>query len=184
MSKIFFSSDLHFSHKNIIDYCSRPFKSVEEMNYIMTEKWNKTVSENDIIYYLGDFALGKTIEIPDLVNQLNGEIHLIYGNHDEKVLSKHRQAKWSSIQSELYVEIDGYMCWMNHYPIYLKPDKYDRPKLVRPKAKRNYDIALAGHSHEKFFLSDGGSIAVCGDLYDFYPQTLEQLIQKSGWSKK
>ncbi len=45
--KIFITADHHFHHKNIIEYCGRPFKTVEEMDKIMTEKWNKKVGRKD-----------------------------------------------------------------------------------------------------------------------------------------
>lgn len=58
MNNIWFSSDHHFNHKNIIDYCKRPFQSVEEMNIALIENHNKFVNKNDDVYFLGDFVLG------------------------------------------------------------------------------------------------------------------------------
>ena len=45
MEKIWFIADSHFSHKNVIDYCNRPFCSVEEMNSALIYNWNKIVTE-------------------------------------------------------------------------------------------------------------------------------------------
>lgn len=53
---IFFTSDTHFWHENIIKFCNRPFSSVEEMNDTIIENWNKVVGENDIVFHLGDFV--------------------------------------------------------------------------------------------------------------------------------
>lgn len=55
---IFITADHHFHHKNIIEYCGRPFKTVEEMDKSMIEKWNNKVSKDDLVIHLGDFALG------------------------------------------------------------------------------------------------------------------------------
>ena len=51
---IYFTSDLHFWHKNAIIYTNRPFETVEEMNEKLIEYWNKTVHANDEVYILGD----------------------------------------------------------------------------------------------------------------------------------
>ena len=82
MSKIFITSDTHFSHKNIIKYCNRPFSSVEEMNSVLTDNWNSIVSKDDLVIHLGDFSFGRTIEsIKNHLDKLNGNKILILGNH-------------------------------------------------------------------------------------------------------
>ena len=60
---IFFTSDTHFNHSNVIQYCNRPFSSLDEMNAKLIENWNERVNENDIVYHLGDFAMGKKVSI-------------------------------------------------------------------------------------------------------------------------
>lgn len=81
--KTWIISDTHFNHKNIIKYCNRPFNSVGEMNESMIRLWNNTVSKDDIVWHLGDFAMGTQEEIRTLVQRLNGRIYLITGNHDD-----------------------------------------------------------------------------------------------------
>ena len=53
---LYFSSDHHFFHANVIRYCNRPFGSVQEMNEALILNWNKTVTNDDIVYHLGDFC--------------------------------------------------------------------------------------------------------------------------------
>lgn len=78
---IFFTSDLHFYHANIIEYCSRPYSSVEHMNEMLVKNWNDTVSPDDIVYCLGDFSLAlRPVEL--YTQRLNGHKKLIPGNHD------------------------------------------------------------------------------------------------------
>ena len=56
--KIFFTADTHWGHRNIIRYCQRPFADVEEMNEALITNWNSTVGKDDIVFHLGDFAMG------------------------------------------------------------------------------------------------------------------------------
>jgi len=83
--KIFITADHHFNHKNIIKYCNRPFKTVEEMDEFMIKKWNSKVDKNDIVIHLGDFSFGKKEKIKEIRKRLNGTIILVTGNHDRKI---------------------------------------------------------------------------------------------------
>ena len=55
-SNVYFTSDTHFQHGNIIKFCNRPYSNVEEMNNAIIENWNSVVGPNDIVFHLGDFA--------------------------------------------------------------------------------------------------------------------------------
>jgi calcineurin-like phosphoesterase family protein len=80
--KLYFTSDTHFDHTNIIKYCDRPFKDKDHMNEIMIENWNKTISNNDNVFHLGDFCWGGRGEWIHFLSRLNGQKILIQGNHD------------------------------------------------------------------------------------------------------
>lgn len=82
--KIFFISDFHIGHFNILRFDSRPFENLEEMHKTIKDNWNNVVSKDDIIFYLGDlyFSLNEQY-IKKYVHELNGKIHFIMGNHDE-----------------------------------------------------------------------------------------------------
>ncbi|MFP9191203.1 hypothetical protein ACLI4Q_06005 [Natrialbaceae archaeon A-CW1-1] len=76
-------SDLHLDHTNIMESCDRPFDTVEEMNRTLIENWNMTVSDDDVVFFLGD--LGHFADEDDLrrwLDRLNGRIVFIEGNHD------------------------------------------------------------------------------------------------------
>lgn len=85
---IFFTSDPHFLHSNIIKYCDRPFKDVKEMNKTLIDNWNSVVGPNDLIFCLGDFALGREDDTKRILQSLNGHKVLIKGNHEKSVMKK------------------------------------------------------------------------------------------------
>lgn len=87
---VFFTSDTHYSHNNIIKYCNRPFTSVKEMDEALITNHNKMVRPNDTIYFLGDFCFGKLNDIEKLCKRLNGTKILIHGNHDKEILYNQR----------------------------------------------------------------------------------------------
>lgn len=74
-------ADLHLGHEKIIDYCQRPFNSIQEMNETLINNWNNTVTDKDIVLFLGDMAFGNKETIKPLVSQLKGQIYMIKGNH-------------------------------------------------------------------------------------------------------
>ncbi len=82
MSRIFFSSDLHLGHCNIIKYSKRPFASTEEHDAILIANWNNTVSPKDTVYFLGDFCYRNKEAASKYRQRLNGQIFFCEGNHD------------------------------------------------------------------------------------------------------
>lgn len=94
MADIWFISDSHFHHANILKFTDdggkliRPgFQDVSHMNEHMIEKWNSVVKPGDKVYHLGDFSFKN--DIKDIVTRLNGRKRLILGNHDDLVAGKH-----------------------------------------------------------------------------------------------
>lgn len=83
--KLFFTSDPHFGHERIIEYCNRPFVSVHDMNKKLTENWNAIVQPDDLIVIAGDFCLGGKQMWEKYLSYLNGRKILVEGNHDHKV---------------------------------------------------------------------------------------------------
>jgi calcineurin-like phosphoesterase family protein len=82
---VYFTSDLHFWHSRIIEFCSRPFASREEMNEALIYNWNQTVKVDDQIYIAGDFSFGSATKIQDILKKLNGRKTIILGNHDYEI---------------------------------------------------------------------------------------------------
>lgn len=81
-SEVFFTSDLHFRHGNIIKYCKRPFETVQEQTEKLIENWNKTVPDTATVFILGDFAFATKNQWRGFLNRMTGKKYLILGNHD------------------------------------------------------------------------------------------------------
>ena len=115
-SNIFFTSDTHFHHDNIIRFCNRPFKDIYHMDEELIRRWNEKVGPDDIIYHLGDFAWGGSEIWNNILKRLNGHIHLIVGNHDEKNLRQGYMQHFESISYQQHIYIEGKSIYLNHYP--------------------------------------------------------------------
>ncbi len=86
---VWFTSDTHFGHANVIKHCNRPFQSSEEMTERLIEGWNLRVKGGDTVYHLGDFSMKlKTPAIEAILRRLKGQKFLITGNHDQKEVEK------------------------------------------------------------------------------------------------
>jgi calcineurin-like phosphoesterase family protein len=90
MTDIFFTADTHFKHKRICGYSNRPFATLEEHDEALIENWNKVVPKGGRVYHLGDFAMTwkkeEVGEINRILGRLNGQVHLICGNHDREAV--------------------------------------------------------------------------------------------------
>ncbi|MEJ6400441.1 metallophosphatase [Nicoliella lavandulae] len=148
----YFTADTHFFHKDILgqnDFAPRPYASVEEMNQTIINNWNQRVKPTDTVYHLGDIALYfiKPVNdayqaILDVLNQLNGNLVLIKGNHDSraffKFLAKHNyplngKPKFQFHDVGVLLKFDHRQYYLTHYPFMLG--------IV------NQIISLHGHIH-------------------------------------
>lgn len=175
---IYFTSDTHFGHANILQYCKRPFSTVEEMNEELCKRWNSRVGPSDIVYHLGDFAMGPRSNIL-FRKSLQGTVILIRGNHDRKPSIMKEEAGFDEVHSNLTIQLDGYKLYLTHIPVHLPDDLDDRkhdPKLTSP-VPTDVDFVLCGHVHEKW-KRKGNTINVGVDVSDFYPLTLSQLLER------
>jgi len=111
---IFFTSDTHFGHYNIIKYCKRPWHSVAEMDEALINNWNNTVKLKDEVWHLGDFRMGRG-DPRDYLSRLNGRIHLICGNHDRCV--NNSLGGFYSIQNYKELKLFKKKIILMHYPM-------------------------------------------------------------------
>ena len=128
-SKLYFTSDTHFFHKNIIKYAGRPFADVNQMNYTLIDNWNKKVPEDGIVFHLGDFAFASKHQILGLTTALHGQIHLVIGNHDWNIIRDKITGGFASVELEQYISVsDGQKIILNHFPMLCYGGSYyDKP---------------------------------------------------------
>lgn len=112
----FFTSDTHFNHANIIKFCNRPFKDVEQMNDVMIANWNSVIGKDDTVFHLGDFCLGGAAEWTKILNRLNGKIYLIMGNHDLKNIRQGFISRFEHVAMQMRIEIGKKRIYLCHYP--------------------------------------------------------------------
>jgi calcineurin-like phosphoesterase family protein len=113
---------MHFYHYNIIGYCNRPFKTVEEMNETIVKNWNDTVKSTDSVYVLGDVSFGFADQTRNILCRLNGFKHLIMGNHDRKGKHSKKTAPFpwedyfESVSDYRHLNVEGILYVLCHFP--------------------------------------------------------------------
>jgi calcineurin-like phosphoesterase family protein len=167
MASIFFSSDHHLNHVNILKHCQRPFQTIEDMNEKIIDNHNSVVSPKDTVYFLGDFMWHSNVEeTKKMLQRLNGRKHLLFGNHDNvNVMEKMVELKsLASAQQVLDLKIDHRHYWLSHYP-------------HRSWPSRTHGSAhLFGHCHG-LLSPHGRSFDVGVDAWDFSPVSLEVVVK-------
>lgn len=165
MSQIFFTSDLHFFHQNISKFCphTRPANPADLNDYLI-ECWNQTVGCDDDVYNLGDLSFSCNLrDNLQVLKQLNGRHHLIFGNHDEFVQAhlnvflttkKHDgNPVLSSAQAYLKLRLNECTLILFHYPM----SEWDG-------CHKGY-YHLHGHIHERIAAVSGRILNVGFDLH-------------------
>jgi calcineurin-like phosphoesterase family protein len=181
-----FTSDLHFGHAAAIDYCKRPFASLEEMHEALIARWNERVRPEDTVYVLGDMALCRFKDFEPLAKRLNGRKFLIQGNHDHYSVGQYERVGFTVFR-ELTMKIAGRMCRLSHFP-YAYPwykrlfaFKSELRFMDRRPPRIKGETLLHGHTHTKYKGTNDGRIHVGVDAWNFYPvsqREIESILNK------
>lgn len=128
-SNVFFTSDLHFGHRNILEFCKRPFNSVEEMDEALIENWNSVVKPNDLVFNLGDFAFAPRWRWYEILGRLNGVHTLILGNHDiTRWPGDNVMELFHRVEQQMILKIGERYVYLNHYPFLCYGGSYRSPE--------------------------------------------------------
>ncbi|MDE5592940.1 MAG: metallophosphoesterase family protein [Clostridiales bacterium] len=194
---IYFTSDLHLGHKNCIDFCARPFASVDEMDEALISGWNNRVKNDDTVYIVGDLVWESSDPLK-YVTRLNGKKILIIGNHDVKWLKRYGIATVSDdgrvelrdyseyfINIAQYVEtsVDGVTITLCHYPML-------EWKASRKIGSKKLGYLIHGHIHNSrdkkymplWLLPHALNAGV--DINNYAPATFDELIKNNEAFKK
>lgn len=189
MENVWFTSDLHFMHKHILEHCpDRRLKikngvlsnniGIKEHDEWLIDLWNRTINKHDRIYILGDFSFGNSEETVKILRKLNGEKHLILGNHDkssEKLtnyfvsISQIKEIKFKKNNYDFLDEDFKIVCC--HYPMMSWKDLNDGVCHIH------------GHCHGRIDLINEFSsdlrvdVGIDGKLANFKFISLKQLYQ-------
>jgi len=181
MSEVYFTSDCHFDHANIIKYCNRPFlhdysldddenwtskhekiECLRWMNNEIVQRWNEKVNSPDIVYHIGDFCFKRTGSFERFNHMLNGRIVHIRGNHDSNNGTK-------TYIDRAIMNFGGKTFLVQHIP---------------PRNSNNIpnecDAVLCGHVHEnwKYKIFDNVlHINVGVDVWDFEPISVKSVLK-------
>lgn len=177
---IFFSSDTHWWHKNVMEFCHRPFCSVEEMNEKLIENWNSVIGKDDIVFHLGDFCFGDNEKWKSVLEQLNGNIYLAKGNHDDDMPAGVKEY-FKDIQYQYRIKVENQTIILNHYPFLCYAGSYK-------EIQNNPTWNLYGHVHSGPLSigRDKSRLSVCfPEQYDvgvdnnnYFPISFNQVMEK------
>ena len=171
---IYYISDIHFGHRNVIGMDNRPFETIEEMDEILIHRWNERVIDEDDVYIVGDFAYRNGRTADWYLKRLKGRKHLIIGNHDLATLRNAKAMElFASVEKMNMVIDNGRMVSLCHYPV------------AEWNGKRHGGFHVHGHIHCRrddvyTFMSRFDCALNAGCMInDYRPATLDELIENN-----
>ena len=147
VGKVFYTSDLHLGHKNIVKYepsRTEHFAETFRANYL------SMVGQDDTVFFLGDIALTGKTAIMEYFSSLPGRKILVKGNHDKKGTDFYATQCGFEVVAELYA-VRGQLL-LSHYPLTNIDERYlDRIRRLNEVAEEKGCTAqVHGHTHSKF----------------------------------
>lgn len=158
----YFIADTHFGHRNIIDYCDRPYMDVDCMDAALIDNWNAVVQTHDDVWFLGDFSFHDYRKTDEILCSLRGRKHLITGNHDIK--DTESMGAWQSVMHYKRLRVGKKKVVLCHYP------------METWHGSGGGTLHFHGHSH--------GNVRTLPNRYDvgvdatglYRPLTLEEIV--------
>lgn len=173
---IYFTSDLHLGHAEIVGMSKRPFSSVEEMDEALIENWNSRVHKNDDVYILGDLIYKSARPPEEYLSRLRGKKHLIFGNHDLSWKDDVDLSRWfASWQWAAQVDTGQGYAILCHFPLVTYIRKYQIHGHLHNRTNQEYWGLLRGMPY---------SLNAGVDINGYRPVTLAELIANNETFKR
>lgn len=170
--RTFFYSDPHFGHRNIIEYCTRPFRDSAHQTEELIARYNSVVTPEDEVRWLGDAFFTTKPEAAGIMRRLNGTKHILLGNHDKRTKAWYKDIGFETVQEGLVLFRRVALC---HFPYIMEHEKDIRLAHLHPKFEPR--LLLHGHTHspERF---RPYQLHVGVDAWDYAPVEFERLLRE------
>ena len=175
MGLIWYASDLHLGHANVIRHCERPFASADEKDAALVENWNARVHRNDTVYIVGDFLFRAKRPAAEYLSELKGKKHLIIGNHDKYWMKKGDLSAWfESVSPMLFITDSGRSATLCHYPMMSWPGMSRGGYMIYGHIHNN-----TGADYWPLIAARDQMLNAGVDINGFAPVTLDELIENN-----
>ncbi|MBR4040451.1 MAG: metallophosphoesterase [Clostridia bacterium] len=171
---IYYISDLHFGHRNVLEMDHRPFADIDEMDAALIRLWNERVTDTDDVYIVGDFAYRNGYTASWYLRRLNGRKHLIIGNHDFMTIQDEKAlARFASVEKMARIMDQDRQVSLCHFPV------------AEWNGKRRGGYHVFGHLHGRRdevyqFMSRYDHALNAGCMLNGYrPVTLDELMENN-----
>jgi len=179
-----FVADLHWGHKNILRFTSRPYKDLEEMREAFVKNWNSVVRKQDRVYVLGDWSFDTVENTKKIMSRLHGDLILVAGNHDRNADVMIKMGFRNVIEND-FIKIGGHKVYLSHFPYYpswwsklkafFKRQKLDT-RFLHKRIVDDGNFLLHGHVHESYKFS-GKQFNVGVDRNNYTPVSEEEVLK-------
>jgi calcineurin-like phosphoesterase family protein len=166
--KIWLTTDTHFGHKQMLEYCGRP----EDFSEILLKNLLSTVKQDDILIHLGDICIGNDVMWHEKLMEIKGKHWLVKGNHDSKSNTWYLEHGWDMVCEQFSDRYFGKRILFSH-----KPVAWDG----------EYEINIHGHFHnsnpnrheqELVAIKNGYQKLLAVEYTDYKPVELKKFIRR------
>jgi calcineurin-like phosphoesterase family protein len=175
---IYFIGDTHHYHSNVIKFDKRPFENIKEHDEAIIRNWNNKVGKDDVVFHLGDISFASYKQTNTILEQLNGEIYLILGNHDKMDdvkklvnikeyfprLDLYVKDPWSKDKSEYQMLV------LDHYPILSWNKKHYNSWMIHGHCHGNL---MKDHNYDWYYKQK--VIDVGANCIDYTPISYQEI---------